>query len=1469
MIKDTATVTLNVNGSQAKQMMSDLEAKIKQTEAQITSLKANMADPKDVEKARRQLKTYQKQLDEMKSATEGVNKALGNLDTATPRQLEKALRTLNKQLKDMTPGTEVWESHVSKIKELKAQLAELRGEVTGQQSVWERFKSWAMGVWPAIDLLNQWGGSLYDVMRGAVDAFATMDQEMANVRKFTGMTAEQVADLNEEFRKMDTRTSREGLNMLAQEAGRLGKTSKEDVLGFVRAADQINVALDDIGEGATLTLSKLTGIFGDEERYGTEQALLKVGSVINELSQNCSASAPYLAQFASRMGGVGAQAKMTISQIMAFGAVLDSNGQAVEASSTALSQVIVRMMQEPAKYAKVAGLDVKKFSDMLKTDVNGALILFLETLQKAGGMDTLSPMFKDMGENGSRAIAALSTLATHIDEVKNQQRAANIAFAEGTSVTKEFNVQNTTVQASIEKAKKAVNDLRVELGERLAPLMSHLISSSSALIRAMLTVVQFILENKLAIISLATGIAAYNIAVNIAAVKTALLTAESKLLNVTLAAMRLGAIAVSGVISLLSGNITRATAAFKLFSTAIKANPIGLAVSLITTAITAIAGWISKVNEAKKAEQELARQRQQQAREFRQQISDISKAAGDYAKAELDRLEKLYKATQDHTKSQKDRISAVKELQKTYPTAFGNLSQEKILAGEAASAYNKLANNIIKAARAKAAAEKLKDNEKLLLDLEIEREEVEESIRNDSEALEKAISKRNAAVKRISNENKLSLTGPSGRERRQLAATGAAVQDLNDRLDASAERLETIMMQTGELTKVNDKLARKAEDASKIAPDVDFSTPVTSKTTSGGGYTSQILADKERRKAEAERRRKAAEEQRAAAKAKKEFKAELDSYKAQRSAADRQVLEQYKSGSIDYEELLRLRHKNELKYYDDSLSHFEKTFASQKDTYLQDDKDYQKLLLDREKADEKYEANRVSLALETINRKKAAEERSVQHVFDVKQDPGVADEIALQTKLYTIRRQALDDKLALYTEGSKEFADVKYEIESLELEKEMILKKTYFKAFDALRKQYDKKSADEKFKLEKATIDALHNASILSLEQYNEYLKALTKKYKKDLPGTSKSSEASQTQTKYDKDVEALQIALDSQIISQTEFNERMASLDEERREKMLAGLKETGGAWNAMLADVYISFANLLDGFDGPLTGTLENIGDCVAAVSAVVSAGMQIATEAATAEAEIQIAALEKRYDREVQLAQGNSFKIAKAEEKKELETAKIKNKATRKQYQMQIVQAIAQSLVAGLNAYSSTMAIPIIGPALAPAAMAVALAMGATQVALLEKQQQAALAKGYSEGGFTKPGGVNEPAGIVHAGEWVASQKLLANPVARPMIEALDYAQRTNTIGSLRPDDVSRSITANNSLVRIAEGDGSSALMVAAAVRLSRTVDYLTNRLNEPFVTVNTVTGDKGIKRAQDEYSRLISNKSPKKRRYAVDN
>ena len=167
------------------------------------------------------------------------------------------------------------------------------------------------------------------------------------------------------------------------------------------------------------------------------------------------------------------------------------------------------------------------------------------------------------------------------------------------------------------------------------------------------------------------------------------------------------------------------------------------------------------------------------------------------------------------------------------------------------------------------------------------------------------------------------------------------------------------------------------------------------------------------------------------------------------------------------------------------------------------------------------------------------------------------------------------------------------------------------------------------------------------------------------------------------------------------------------------------------------------------------------------------------------------------------------------------------------------------------------------MAPIAAAMAVAAGAIQIAAIKKQQQASEATGYMEGGFTKPGRKDEPAGIVHAGEWVASQDLLRNPQARAMIETLDYAQRTNTVGRLSASDVSQSITAPQRIAK-AQQSGELLAVASASQALSRSVNEMNQRLHEPFVTVNTVSGDAGIKKAQDEYDQLIRNKTPKSRR-----
>lgn len=267
-----------------------------------------------------------------------------------------------------------------------------------------------------------------------------------------------------------------------------------------------------------------------------------------------------------------------------------------------MSQVLVRMMQDPAKYANVAGIEVERFTRLLREDANEALLTFLDTLNKAGGLDVLAPMFKDMGENGSRAIATLTTLAENIDLVRQRQAEANEAFQEGTSIDKEFDVQNNTVQASIEKAQKRFQELRIELGEKLAPLMAHIISSTSAMAKAISMNVNFCIEHKTVLILLTTAIGSYYAAVGLATIAQKAWTAAVVLGRTAITAFKytVGLCQVA-MIALTHGTKAAGTA-FTFLNQTMKANPFGLVIAPLATLTVAISRLFSKTVDSYSAE---------------------------------------------------------------------------------------------------------------------------------------------------------------------------------------------------------------------------------------------------------------------------------------------------------------------------------------------------------------------------------------------------------------------------------------------------------------------------------------------------------------------------------------------------------------------------------------------------------------------------------------------------------------------------------------------------------------------------------------------------------------------------------------------------------------------------------------------------------------------------------------------------
>lgn len=1332
MANEITTVETRINGRQAKAELAEMQQRCKDLQKAYTdAAKAGDKSAKDIYK---ELKVARNELRQMQRDVVSVDNVLKNLSKASPKELSSTLRTLTRQLNDIERGSAAWEEQKRKIAAVKAELQKVNTVVGEQEKGWARVKSnikeWQVGIVAAIGAVTRFVSGIGN----SVEAFAAMDHEMTNVQKYTGMTKEQVESLNESFKKMDTRTSREELNKLAQDAGRLGKSSEEDVLGFVRAADQINVALDDLGEGATLTLSKLTGIFGDEEIYGTETALLKVGSVINELSQNCSASAPFIAEFTSRLGGVASQAHMNISQVMGFAAVLDTANAGLEASSTALSQIIVKLYKEPAKFANAAGMDVKKFTELVKTDANAALIELLDTMSKSGDMSVLAPMLDDMGVKGSEAVKTLTTLAGRIDDVKAQQQAAAEAYAEGTSVTKEAAIQNGDYQAQLVKSKKALHELVVELGAKLAPIMTTTNNVLVGLGRALMSVVGWVNQHWRLLVSLTAAVVAYNVAVNLAVIRTKALALWTSTITVLQKAWTAVQMLAASAVALLSGNVSRATAAFRVFSGVLKANPIGLLVSVITAAVAGLALLATKTREQSAAQKAL---------------NDIKKDAVGKAQEEITKINLLNAAMNDENLSMKERARAANELNRIIPNYNAQLDATTGKYKANKKALDDYITSLIRQYEVEGAKAQLADIGKKRAQARIDLAEAGKSL--------------DAAKKNAANLATQKAVGSGG-----AAPSSSAMAQMGASAEiAGAER---------RIRKLNDdiKNLNAIEKTITDAYKSDIYKSVVNNTVSGTGDNAPDDGDGGGGKGNQPGKFDAEENWQA----EQELRAEIA----------------YKKGELSYKQYTEKIASINDEFYRKILS---RTDLSEKE----------RLEYTNEMLDAKQKAEGDGAKVSAQDEQQRYEERMARW-----KQRYIDDEISRETYNEGLELIELDHQTRLtkiYKEGTEERKKAEKAIQDLELKSKggTASANTDDKQAADFKQKYFGNSAEEDaaaYGASMAVLDAVYNDEVAKAAGNKQELLRLEEAYQQ-----AKASLAKQ----YNQ-----QIA-DDQVSAAEEAYNRMQDFFNSD------GYQKTSQAVGSVMG-------GLSDIFSG---------------VTSLIQANLQMQTDA-----------IEKRYDKEISLAEGNNYKVKKLEDKRDKDIAKAKNKANKKMFAMQLIQAIAQTAQNAITGFGTGLQAGFpLGLVLAPALASMALISGGIQIAMIKKQQQQAASTGYSAGGFTKPGAVNEPAGIVHAGEWVASQRLVNNPKTRPLINALEQAQRSNTIGTISSADVSRSITAPMATASAA----SEAKTASNRDELATTLRKLNTRLEQPFVTVNTVTGDTGIKKAQDDYERLMRNKNKK--------
>lgn len=608
---------------------SEAKAKFDETKRQIDAVKAEMAKLRAEGKENSaEYKEQKENLDKLNAAL-AVQRIEAGKTALSYSELRKAAASLKRQMDNATPDTERWKALRAdylltrqRMREVEVQARDTRFSLSKMADGVNRYAAMGAGVVGALT-----GVAL--TARKCVDEYAEMEEAEAQVIKYTGMTRDEVKGLNEEFKEMDTRTAREKLNALAGDAGRLGITGKKDVLEFVDAADKINVALgEDLGDDAVKNIGKLAQMFGEDQKLGLRGAMLATGSAINEVAQNSSAAEAYLVGFTARVAGAANQAKVSQGDILGYASVLDQNMQQQEMAATAFQTLMMKMYQEPAKFAKIAGQSVEDFTSLIKKDANEAILQFLDTLNKKGGLDQLAPMFKEMGLDGVRASGVISTMAGKIDDIRKAQRLANDAYRDGTSIIKEVNVQNNTVQAGLDKAKNDFKDIRVELGEKLQPVMKYMITTGSLTVKGLGTMVSILWKYKGAIVAASAAVAAYTLVVKADAMAKSLWTTITK----------------------------GATAAASLFNKTLKANPLGLVASVLAGVVSYLAIFKTRTNEATEA-QEALNAKMERYETLMGRIAGIKNKAGNLDLLDDDQKQRTRSETEAAISELKDRMA--------------------------------------------------------------------------------------------------------------------------------------------------------------------------------------------------------------------------------------------------------------------------------------------------------------------------------------------------------------------------------------------------------------------------------------------------------------------------------------------------------------------------------------------------------------------------------------------------------------------------------------------------------------------------------------------------------------------------------------------------------------------------------------------------------------------------------------------
>lgn len=643
------------------------------TKKEISKLESEIKSLKKAEGDHsKEISETNKRLTEAKSKYAELERQM-KLDQKTMAELKSHIKATRAALEKAVPGTENWDALNAELIISQKRFRELAIQAQNTQNAlrkgWDNLGKLSVAANNIVQLYGRFSGQIEQ----AKQSWLQYDEALVDAMKTTGLSRDEIEELSAELKKFDTRTAQNELLSLARVGGKLGISGKEDLLEFVSAADKINVALkEDLGgdaEAAIGQIGKLVDIFQLKGHMGLERAMLSVGSAINELGAASTANEGYIVNFTNRLAGIAPNASISIDKILGLASTLDANAQAAETAATAIGQTITAMFKKTETFAQIAKMPFEEFRDLLTNDVNGALVKVLEGMKGDQGLFDIVDAMDEMHLNGQRATTVLGALANNVDMLKTQQQLANEAFQEGTSLTNEFNTKNESATAIQEKLKKRITETSVEIGQKLMPAANMVIGGTNTFLGVISKLITLLGKYQAAIITV-TGL-------------TALYVAKKKIAYLFSAEFRAALLKEVAVLEasskanslhtvtlkILAGGYKTAGAAAKAFGKALIANPVGLVIAAVAVLAQGIASLVSKSREATRELRELNSRTIDTTSSFVKAQSEIDK--------ERKSLEELKDAATKAAEGSDERKRVIDKINELYGDYLPNLLTEK------------------------------------------------------------------------------------------------------------------------------------------------------------------------------------------------------------------------------------------------------------------------------------------------------------------------------------------------------------------------------------------------------------------------------------------------------------------------------------------------------------------------------------------------------------------------------------------------------------------------------------------------------------------------------------------------------------------------------------------------------------------------------------------------------------------------